>query len=112
MELALEKEEEARRLRLGYVEQLQQQTARELHALPAFVSWSERWRHIAHAGAQAAVREEQSLRGQLQADFEYNLQLVEERDSELAKYETALAELRLAVHHLEAENSELKVGLG
>ena len=52
------------------------------------------------------------LRQQLQADFEYNLKLVEERDSELAKYEAALAELRLAIHHLTAENSELKVGLG
>ena len=30
MEQALEKEEEARRLRIGYVEQLQQQTTREL----------------------------------------------------------------------------------
>ena len=58
------------------------------------------------------MREEQVLRQQLQADFEYNLKLVEERDSELARYEAALAELRLAVHHLAAENSELKVGLG
>ena len=63
-------------------------------------------------GTQAAVREEQVLRQQLQADFEYNLKLVEERDNELAKYEAALAELRLAVHHLTTENSELKVGLG
>ena len=63
-------------------------------------------------GTQAAVREEQVLRQQLQADFEYNLKLVEERDNELAKYEAALVELRLAVHHLTTENSELKVGLG
>lgn len=55
------------------------------------------------------MREEQLLRQQLQADFEYNLQLMRERDSELAKYEAAVAELRTAINHLTAENSELKV---
>ena len=53
--------------------------------------------------------EEQSLRQRLQADFEYNLKLVEERDGELAKYEAAVVELRLALNQLMAENSELKV---
>ena len=45
MEQALEKEEEARRLRSSYVEQLQQQIVRELQ-LPAAISWSESWWHV------------------------------------------------------------------
>lgn len=51
------------------------------------------------------------LRHQLQADFEYNLQLIAERDTELAKYEAAIAELRVAIDYLTAENSELKVSV-
>ena len=45
MEQALEKEEEARRLRSSYVEQLQQQIVRELQ-LPAAIAWSESWWHV------------------------------------------------------------------
>lgn len=59
--------------------------------------------------AQSAVRDEQLLRQQLQADFEYNLRLLGERDSELASYEAAVRELRQTVNTLTAENSELKV---
>ena len=61
------------------------------------------------AGADAAVEREQLLCQRLRADFEYNLQLVEERDAELARYEAAVSELRQAVNLLTAESSELKV---
>ena len=56
--------------------------------------------------------EEQLLRQQLQADFEYNLQLLGERDRELGQYEVAVAEMRAAINSLTAENSELKAGGG
>ena len=63
-------------------------------------------------GAREAVCEEQLLRQQLQADFEYNLQLLGERDRELGQYEAAVAEMRAAINSLTAENSELKAGGG
>ena len=95
MELAEEKEAEARRLRVRYVEQMQAQAARE---------WSQFrvWSDSCSAEAEAVVQ-------RLQADFEYNLRLAEERDAELARYEAAVAELREAVNLLTAESSELKV---
>ena len=46
---------------------------------------------------------------QLQADFDYNLKLLSQRDEELARYEGAFAELKRVVNNLLAENSELKV---
>lgn len=52
------------------------------------------------------------MRQQLQADFEYNLRLLEERDRELERYEAAFAELRAVVNGLTAEASELKVARG
>ena len=52
------------------------------------------------------------MRQQLQADFEYNLRLLEERDKELERYEAAFAELRAVVNGLTAEASELKVVRG
>ena len=61
------------------------------------------------AGARGALLEEQRVRQQLQADFEYNLRLLEERDRELDRYEAAFAELRAVVTGLTAEASELKV---
>lgn len=45
----------------------------------------------------------------LRNDFEYNLSLLEQRDAELARYDTAFAELRQTVQNLVAENSELKI---
>ena len=63
----------------------------------------------ARAEVEAAAREEQLVRQQLRADFEYNLHLMEERDRELAAYEAAVQEMREAVNHLTAENSELQV---
>lgn len=59
--------------------------------------------------AKNTVMGEQLLRQQLQADFEYNLNLMKERDKELLKYEAVLTEMRLAINQLTAENSELKV---
>lgn len=61
------------------------------------------------AVAKNTVMGEQLLRQQLQADFEYNLNLMKERDKELLKYEAVLTEMRLAINQLTAENSELKV---
>lgn len=58
------------------------------------------------------MEREQLLRQRVQADFEYNLRLVEERDAELTRYEAAAAELRQAVNLLTAESSELKVMRG
>ena len=58
------------------------------------------------------MEREQLLRQRMQADFEYNLRLVEERDAELTRYEAAAAELRQAVNLLTAESSELKVMRG
>ena len=46
---------------------------------------------------------------QLQADFDYNLSLLSQRDDELAHYEKAFAELKRVINNLLAENSELKV---
>ena len=46
---------------------------------------------------------------QLQADFDYNLTLLSQRDEELARYENAFAELKRVINSLLAENSELKV---
>ena len=66
----------------------------------------------APAGARGALLEEQRVRQQLQADFEYNLRLLEERDRELERYEAAFAELRAVVTGVTAEASELKVVRG
>ena len=55
------------------------------------------------------MRREQAVRQQLQADCEYNLQLVRERDEELSRYDAAVVELRQAVNLLTGECSELKV---
>ena len=52
---------------------------------------------------------EQQRLQQLQADFEYNLSLLEQRDSELARYDSAFVEVRKVVNSLTADNSELKV---
>ena len=65
--------------------------------------------YSAQAGAEVAARREELLRRQLEADFQFNLQLVGERDAELARYEAAVAELRQAVNSLTAESSELRV---
>ena len=46
---------------------------------------------------------------QLQTDFEYNLSLLEQRDKELSRYDTAFSEVKSVVNSLVAENSELKV---
>ena len=46
---------------------------------------------------------------QLQADFEYNLSLLEQRDKELSQYEEVFAQVKTVINSLAAENSDLKV---
>lgn len=55
------------------------------------------------------VQEEQVLRKRLEADFQYNMRLLQDRDAELARYESAVTELKLVLNALSAESSELKV---
>ena len=46
---------------------------------------------------------------QLQADFDYNLSLLDSRDQQLSQYESNFMDLKRIVNALVAENSELKV---
>lgn len=46
---------------------------------------------------------------QLQADFDYNLSLIDSHDQQLSQYEANFVTLKRIVNALVAENSELKV---
>eukprot|EP00731_Ephydatia_muelleri_P021534 Em0014g125a len=76
------------------------QTLREHHA-----NHLEEALKDAHTEIVAERRRFRDLRN----DFEYNLSLLEQRDAELSRYDTAFAELRQTVQNLVAENSELKI---
>ena len=60
-------------------------------------------------GLEKALLSERECIRKLEADFDYNLSLLDCRDQELAHYESAFQELRGVVNGLVAENSELKV---
>lgn len=58
---------------------------------------------------EKALQREQEHISQLEADFDYNLSILDSRDEELAHYESAFKDLKRVVNALVAENSELKV---
>ena len=60
---------------------------------------------------EATLQKEHEDASKLQADFAYNLSLLEARDKELAHYEASFTELKRVISTLHAENSELKVRL-
>ncbi len=62
-------------------------------------------------GVRDELLKEREKLSQLQTDFEYNLSLLDQRDQELARYETAFSQVRTVVNSLTAENSELKVNV-
>lgn len=76
-ELAVQKEQELQRLRE------QQQKALE-EALKS---------------CQEELGREKERGRELEQDFRYNLSLIEQRDQELARYETAFTELKKVSHH-------------
>lgn len=53
--------------------------------------------------------EEKAKLNQLKEDFKYNLKLLEERDSELEKYEQTLTATRKQLAEKNSEISELKI---
>ena len=61
------------------------------------------------SGTRNEVLVEQGRLQQLRCDFEYNLELLKQRDEELSRYDTAFTEIKKVVNSLVAENSELKV---
>ena len=63
------------------------------------------------AGVRSELQAERACRQRLEEDFRYNLALLEQRDRELAGFETAMAEVKKVVGGLVAENSELRVQL-
>ena len=63
---------------------------------------------IPASGVQNELVLERQRLSQLQADFDYNLGLLSQRDDELAHYEKAFTELKRVINNLLAENSELK----
>ncbi|XP_075418527.1 coiled-coil domain-containing protein 57 [Tenrec ecaudatus] len=72
----------------------------------------EEWRSLQARRAQlqgAALGEAQGRLRSLREDFLYNLQLLEERDQELERYEAAFAQARLQDQAREAEASELRI---
>ena len=62
---------------------------------------------ILFLGVQNELLLERQHLSRLQADFNYNLSLLSQRDEELAHYEKAFTELKRVVNNLLAENSEL-----
>ena len=54
---------------------------------------------------------ERASMARLQADFNYNLSLLSQRDEELSGYEEAFSQVKRVVTSLMAENSQLKVSL-
>nr|XP_051694801.1 coiled-coil domain-containing protein 57 isoform X2 [Oryctolagus cuniculus] len=72
----------------------------------------EEWRALQAQRArlqEAAVQEAQGRLRRLQEDFLYNLQVLEERDSELERYDAAFAQARGREEARQAELSELKI---
>lgn len=72
----------------------------------------EEWRALQSHRAQlqeAALREAQARLRRLQEDFVYNLQVLEERDRELERYDTAFAQARGLEEARQAEASELRI---
>ena len=67
------------------------------------------WYFCCCLGTQNELLLERQRLSQLQADFDYNLSLLSQRDEELAHYEKAFAELKRVINNLLTENSELKV---
>ena len=61
------------------------------------------------SGTRNEVLVKRSRLQQLTCDFEYNLELLKQRDQELSRYDTAFTEVKKVVNSLVAENSELKV---
>lgn len=64
---------------------------------------------LSTVGAEDELLLERQHLSRLQADFDYNLTLLGQRDEELAHYESAFSELKRVINNLLAENSELKV---
>ncbi|XP_036078573.1 coiled-coil domain-containing protein 57 isoform X4 [Rousettus aegyptiacus] len=72
----------------------------------------EEWRALQAQRSQlqeAALREAQARLRRLQEDFVYNLQVLEERDRELERYDAAFAQARGLEEARQAEASELRV---
>lgn len=72
----------------------------------------EEWRALQAQRSQlqeAALREAQARLRRLQEDFVYNLQVLEERDRELERYDAAFAQARGLEEARQAEASELRI---
>ena len=75
-------------------------------------AYSPRHLDFARTDARTEIVAERRKFRDLRNDFEYNLTPLEQRDAELARYDTVFAELRQTVQNLAAEKSELKIEIG
>ncbi|KAM6164686.1 coiled-coil domain-containing protein 57 [Rhynchocyon petersi] len=89
------------------------------HTLEEQLAPKEEWRTLQARRAQlqgtmlqdtqCQLEQVQGQLKQLREDFVYNLQLLEERDLELERYDAAFAQARLQEHAQQAEASELRI---
>ena len=107
-ELTVQKEQELQSLREHHANQLEE----ALKGLVLCYSVYAPARLITNwpcTDARSEITAERKKFRDLRNDFEYNLSLLQQRDEELGRYDTAFAELRQTVQNLVAENSELKI---